>query len=63
MSILHDEAQQAIGEGAGRVLAARADKARLLALLEATGEWDETFREGHQQEDGLYYSFVTLERA
>ncbi len=26
------------------------------------GEWDETFREGHQQEDGLYYSFVTLER-
>ena len=27
------------------------------------GEWDEVFREGHQTEDGLYYSFVTLERA
>lgn len=26
------------------------------------GEWDETEREGHQTEDGLYYSFVTLER-
>jgi len=26
------------------------------------GEWEETFREGHQTEDGLYYSFVTLER-
>jgi dihydrofolate reductase len=26
------------------------------------GEWDETGREGHQTEDGLYYSFVTLER-
>jgi dihydrofolate reductase len=27
------------------------------------GEWDEVFREGHQTEDGLAYSFVTLERA
>ncbi len=26
------------------------------------GEWDETAREGHQTEDGLYYSYVTLER-
>jgi dihydrofolate reductase len=26
------------------------------------GEWDEVFREGHQTEDGLAYSFVTLER-
>jgi len=26
------------------------------------GEWEETFREGHQTEDGLAYSFVTLER-
>lgn len=27
------------------------------------GDWQETAREGHQQEDGLAYSFVTLERA
>ena len=27
------------------------------------GVWDETAREGHQAESGLYYSFVTLERA
>ena len=34
------------------------------AVLPAlVGEWDEVFREGHQTEDGLYYSFVTLERA
>lgn len=26
------------------------------------GEWQEVAREGHQQEDGLTYSFVTLER-
>lgn len=26
------------------------------------GEWEEVFREGHQTEDGLAYSFVTLER-
>jgi dihydrofolate reductase len=31
-------------------------------LPELEGEWDETFREGHQAEDGLFYSFVTLER-
>ena len=43
MSILYDEAQQAIAEGARRVLAARSDKARLLALLENTGEWDDEF--------------------
>jgi dihydrofolate reductase len=32
-------------------------------LPELEGEWQETSREGHQQEDGLAYSFVTLERA
>lgn len=26
------------------------------------GDWEEVFREGHQTEDGLAYSFVTLER-
>ena len=43
MSILYDEGQQAIAENAARVLAARSDKARLLALLEQTGGYDETF--------------------
>ena len=43
MSILHDEAQQAIGLSARRVLDARADRSRLLALLEQSGAWDETF--------------------
>ena len=43
MSILYDEAQQAIAREASRVLAARHDKARLLALLEQTGQYDETF--------------------
>ncbi len=31
-------------------------------LPELQGEWEEVFREGHQTEDGLSYSFVTLER-
>jgi len=43
MSILYDEAQQAIAREARRVLDARTDKARLLALLETTGQVDETF--------------------
>ena len=43
MSILHDEAQEAIGEAARRALAPRDDKARLLALLEVTGQWDLAF--------------------
>ncbi len=43
MSILYDEGQQAIAENASRVLAAKSDKARLLALLEQTGEIDQTF--------------------
>ena len=43
MSILYDEEQQAIAREAARVLAARHDKARLLALLEQTGAWDEPF--------------------
>ncbi|MGE3691039.1 MAG: acyl-CoA dehydrogenase family protein [Novosphingobium sp.] len=43
MSILYDEAQQAIAENAARVLAARCDKSRLLALLEQSGRFDESF--------------------
>ncbi len=43
MSILYDEGQRAIAENAARVLAARHDKARLLALLETTGACDEPF--------------------
>ncbi len=43
MSILYDEQQQAIAIEARRVLAARADKARLLGLLERTGEYDRPF--------------------
>lgn len=43
MSILYDEAQQAIANESRRVLDARTDKNRLLALLEKTGEFDETF--------------------
>lgn len=43
MSILYDEGQQAIAENASRVLAAKSDKARLLASLEQTGEFDQTF--------------------
>ncbi len=43
MSILYDEAQQAIGREASRVLASRHEKARLLGLLEQTGQYDETF--------------------
>jgi acyl-CoA dehydrogenase len=45
MSILYDEDQQAIAREAQRVLDARTDKARLLALLEQTGDCDRTFWE------------------
>ncbi len=44
MSILYDDSQQAIAESAARVLAARGDKARLLALLEQPGAYDAEFR-------------------
>lgn len=43
MSIIYDEQQQAIASAAIRVLGARTDKARLLELLEGTGEWDRPF--------------------
>ncbi len=43
MSILYDEGQQAIAREARRVLDARVDKARLLSLLERTGEFDQSF--------------------
>ncbi len=43
MSILYDEGRQAIAREAERVLAARYDKARLLELLDQTGEYDRTF--------------------
>ncbi len=43
MSILHDEDQLAIADAARRVLAARADKQRLLALLEQVGGYDREF--------------------
>lgn len=45
MSILYTDEQQAIAREAQRVLAARTDKARLLALLEQTGDYDRTFWE------------------
>ena len=43
MSILYDEGQSAIGLESRRVLDARMDKARLLALLEQTGKCDQPF--------------------
>jgi acyl-CoA dehydrogenase len=43
MSILYDEAQQAIARESRRVLDARIDSARLLRLLEGTGAFDPTF--------------------
>lgn len=43
MSILYDEGQQAIATESRRVLDARTDKARLLGLLERTGECDTVF--------------------
>jgi len=43
MSILYDEGQQAIATESRRVLDARMDKARLLALLERVGEHDAPF--------------------
>ncbi len=43
MSILYDEAQEAIGREATRVLESQSDKAALLALLEETGSYDEAF--------------------
>jgi acyl-CoA dehydrogenase len=43
MSILYDEGQAAIGVESRRVLDARTDKARLLALLEQTGQCDKPF--------------------
>jgi acyl-CoA dehydrogenase len=43
MSILYDEDQQAIAREATRVLRARADKNRLLALLDQRGAYDEGF--------------------
>lgn len=43
MSILYDEGQQAIATESRRVLDARMDKGRLLALLEQVGEIDQPF--------------------
>jgi acyl-CoA dehydrogenase len=43
MSLLYDEGQQAIAVESRRIAGARSDKARLLALLERTGAYDETF--------------------
>ena len=43
MSILYDEAQQAIATESRRVLDARMDKGRLLRLLEQVGEIDQPF--------------------
>lgn len=43
MSILYDDGQQAIATESRRVLDARTEKARLLALLETTGTYDQTF--------------------
>jgi acyl-CoA dehydrogenase len=43
MSIVYDEAQQAIASESRRVADARSDQARLLGLLERTGAFDETF--------------------
>lgn len=43
VSILYDEGQQAIATESRRVLDARADKARLLGLLEQVGEYDDIF--------------------
>ena len=43
MSILYDEGQQAIATESRRVLDARVDKARQLALLEQGGAYDEGF--------------------
>jgi acyl-CoA dehydrogenase len=43
MSIVYDEQQQAIASESRRILAARADKGRLLSLLERTGEYDAVF--------------------
>ncbi len=43
MSILYDEGQQAIATESRRVLDARTDKARLLALLEQVGSCDKPF--------------------
>lgn len=45
MSIVYTDDQQAIAREAQRVLAARTDKARLLSLLEQTGDYDRTFWE------------------
>jgi len=43
MSILYDDGQQAIARESRRVVEARTDRARLLALLETTGEFDRPF--------------------
>lgn len=45
MSILYNEEQQAIARDARRVLDARTDKERLLALLEQTGDYERAFWE------------------
>ena len=45
MSILYDEGQTAIGTESRRVLDARVDKNRLLALIEQTGEYDRPYWE------------------
>jgi acyl-CoA dehydrogenase len=43
MSMLYDDAQEAIGIESRRVVESRFDKARLLALLETNGEYDTAF--------------------
>ena len=45
MSILYDDAQQAIAEQSRRAIGAKADKQRQLGLLEQTGAFDQTFWE------------------
>lgn len=43
MSMLYDEGQEAIATESRRVIESRSSKDRLLALLETTGNYDETF--------------------
>jgi len=45
MSVVYDEAQQAIGDAARRALAAQADRQRQLAALEQVGAFDLQFHE------------------
>ena len=58
MSLLYDEGQQAIATESARVIEARSDTARQLALLEKSGDFLRLTRQGVLLSNEVFAEFV-----